>query len=74
MNVSNNVILCYAYEGFIYFADDDDAMDQDSSDNSSVDLLSDSGLAEEDIVSGVEKFSLNVPSEVSIKKDFKCTT
>jgi hypothetical protein len=49
-------------------------MDQDSSDNSSVDLLSDSGLAEEDIVPAVEKFSLNVPSEVNIEKDFFCTT
>lgn len=44
--------------------DDDDAMDQDSSDSSSVDLPSDSGLAEDDIVSTVEKFSLSVPSEV----------
>jgi hypothetical protein len=66
--------MFYLYEGFIYFADDDDAMDQDSSDNSSVDLLSDSGLAEEDIVLGVEKVSLSVPSEVSIEKDFICTT
>lgn len=49
-------------------------MDQDSSDSSSVDLLSDSGLPEEDVVSAVEKFSLSVPSEVNIEKDIMCTT
>jgi hypothetical protein len=49
-------------------------MDQDSSDSSSVDLLSDSGLAEEDVVSVAEKFSLSVPSEVNIEKDVMCRT
>ncbi|XP_069681892.1 HEAT repeat-containing protein 3 [Periplaneta americana] len=43
---------------------DDDAMDQDSSGNSSDDVLSDSGLPEDDSVSPSEKFSLCVPSEV----------
>jgi len=47
-------------------------MDQDSSDNSSDDLLSDSCLAEEDGMSTVEKFSLSVPSEVSIEWEIMC--
>lgn len=64
----------FTYEGFSYFTDDEDAMDQDSSDSSSVDLLSDSGLAEEDVVSVAEKFSLSVPSEVNIEEDVMCTT
>lgn len=42
---------------------DDDAMDQDSSGNSSDDVLSDSGLPEDDCAVA-EKFSLSIPSEV----------
>jgi hypothetical protein len=43
-------------------------MDQDSSDNSSDGLLSDSELAEEDDIPTAEKFCLNVPAEVNIDK------
>jgi hypothetical protein len=69
-NVTREALLV----SIMYFTDDENAMDQDSSDNSSDDLLSDSGLAEEDIVPAVEKYSLSVPSEVSIEKDVMCTT
>lgn len=48
---------------------DEDAMDQDSSDNSSDGLFSDSELAEEADIPTAEKFSLSIPSEVSIEKE-----
>jgi hypothetical protein len=51
---------------------EEDAMDQDSSDNSSDGLLSDSELAEEADIPTAEKFCLSVPSEVSIDKEIMC--
>jgi hypothetical protein len=44
-------------------------MDQDSSDNSSDDPFSDSGLPQEEVISTAEKVCLSVPSEVSIEKE-----
>jgi hypothetical protein len=50
------------------FADTDDAMDQDLSDNSSDDPFSDSSLSQEEVISTVEKISVSVPSEVKIEE------